>query len=150
MPETLRRPNPAPSSTRRRGLPTPHREPNDSQVDPAALAALTLALTPKRLAATGHATGDVNVRAGAGTGQHRRPPEAGDEVDILGCDGGWCATDEGYVAAAYLNVGGYAGDDDDDDDRYDFNDDLEDDGEDDDPLGIDDNVAESIYDGFDD
>lgn len=119
---------------------------------PAALAALTLALTASSaLAATGYATGDVNVRAGAGTGYsivgHL---EAGDEVDILSCDGGWCATDEGYVAAAYLNVGGYAGDDDDDDDRYDFNDDLEDDGEDDDPLGIDDNVAESIYDGFDD
>ena len=72
----------------------------------AALAALALTLTAgTALAATGHATRDVNVRAGAGTSYAVIGSlEAGDEVEILGCGGGWCATDEGYVAAAYLAI----------------------------------------------
>ena len=110
----------------------------------AALTALTLiASAGGALAAAGIATDDVNVRAGAGTGYaivgHL---SAGDEVEVISCGGGWCLTDEGYVAASYLSVGGSTDEDDDEDEDDDL---LDEDGEfDEDPLGLLDDVPESI------
>lgn len=111
----------------------------------ASLAALTLLLSAgSAFAATGHATGDVNVRAKASAQSaivgHL---SAGEEVDVVNCGGGWCLTDEGYVSASYLSIGG-SDDDDDEDDEYSFLD--EDDEFDDDPFDLEDSVPESIHD----
>lgn len=115
----------------------------------ASLAALTLLLSAgTALAASGHATQHVNVRAGAGSGYAIVGSlSAGEEVDIVGCGDGWCEIDEGYVSAAYLSIDG---DDDEaeDDEGYSF---IDEDGEfDDDPLDLEDSVPESIHSGFGD
>ncbi len=115
----------------------------------ASLAAITLLLSAgTALASTGYATQHVNVRAGAGTGfAITGSLSAGEAVDIVDCDGGWCLTDEGYVSASYLKTGGYDADDEDDDDE-DHASVLDEDGElDDDPLGLADDVPESIWSG---
>jgi len=116
----------------------------------ASLAALTFVLSAgTALADTGYATQEVNVRAGAGTGYAIVGSlSAGEEVEIIDCDDGWCLTEEGYVSASYLSMGGSAGDDEDDEDDEDEDDEvsvLDEDGEfDDDPLDIFDDVPESI------
>lgn len=60
-------------------------------------------LTGVASAATGVATGSVNVREGAGTqydviGHLTK----GEFVEIVDCAGKWCLTDEGFVSASYL------------------------------------------------
>ena len=124
----------------------------------ASLAALAFMLTAgTAFAATAVAKQDVNIRAGAGTDYEILGQlEAGEAVDVIGCDGGWCEFDEGYVAQSYLSFGG--GDEDDGDDEDIGDDDDEgvasfdpDEGEfDDDPLDLEDSIPESIHDGFDD
>ena len=90
----------------------------------AGLTAIALFATAgSALAATGIATGGVNIREGAGTeydviGTLKK----GELVEILDCGYGWCEIedggDEGYVSASYLALLG----DDDDDDYYDHDD----------------------------
>jgi hypothetical protein len=109
----------------------------------ASLAALTVILSAgTAFAATGYAKGDVNVREGAGTDYdivgHL---SEGDEVEIIGCDDGWCETGEGYVAAGYLVLAD-AGDDDDDVEIFDHEEGVYDF----DPYGITDDVPESLLD----
>jgi uncharacterized protein YraI len=75
------------------------------------------------LAATGVATGGVNVREGAGTDYDVIGTLAkGEIVEIVDCGGGWCEInddgDEGYVSAAYLALLGDDDEDDDDDDDH--------------------------------
>ncbi len=98
----------------------------------AALAALTLFAAGSALAATGEATGDVNIREEADTDADiLGVMSEGDEADFEDCEDGWCALadGEGYVSAAYLDFGG--GDDDEDDedededDHYDWHDDVD-------------------------
>src|SRR5690606_37966979 len=77
----------------------------------AGLAALALvATTAAASAAPAHATGNVNVRSGPGTGYSvidtlRR----GETVDIQYCRGSWCFVDKrgpsGWVSANYLDRG---------------------------------------------
>lgn len=111
----------------------------------ASLAAITILLSAgSALATTGYATRNVDLREGAGTkydivGSLKK----GEEVEIVGCGGGWCETEEGFVKSSYLKVI-EEDDEDDDDEEYSF---IDEDGEfDDDPLGITDDVPESIHD----
>jgi len=67
-----------------------------------ALLALGL-MTGAASAATGVATGSVNVREGAGTqydviGHLTK----GELVEIVDCNSHWCLTDEGFVSTGYL------------------------------------------------
>jgi hypothetical protein len=121
----------------------------------ASLAALAILLSAgTALAATGVAKQAVNVREGAGTSYDIVGRlSAGERVEIIECDDGWCETDEGFVAASYLQIGGSSGGDDEDDEDED--DDIggfdSEDGEfDDDPLGLEDDVPESIHGGYGD
>lgn len=78
--------------------------------------ALLLAGTAVSLAASAEATSSVNVRQGPGT-QYGVVDQlyAGEEVDVQGCQGGWCRIEhsgqDGWVSANYLSRGGYSGDD---------------------------------------
>jgi SH3-like domain-containing protein len=86
----------------------------------ASLAALTLFAAGSALAATGEATGDVNIREEADTDADiLGVMSEGDEADFEDCEDGWCALadGEGYVSAAFLDFGG--GDDEDEDEDYD-------------------------------
>lgn len=120
----------------------------------ASVAALSLFAAGSAFAATGYATQHVNVRAGAGTGYAIVGSlSAGERVEIIDCDDGWCLTDEGYVSAAYLALPGsrYNGGDDEDDEDDERVSHIDENLEiDEDPLGLADDVPESIFSGFDD
>jgi hypothetical protein len=118
----------------------------------ASLAALAFVLSAgSALAATGYATQQVNVRAGAGTDYDVVGSlSAGEAVDVIECGGGWCLTEEGYVSSSYISMGGYGGGDDDEDEDEEISM-FDEDGElDEDPLGLLDDVPESIKSSDDD
>ena len=62
-------------------------------------------MTGAASAATGVATGTVNLREGAGTqydviGHLTK----GEYVEVVDCNAYWCLTDEGFVSARYVAV----------------------------------------------
>jgi hypothetical protein len=131
----------------------------------ASLASLMLLLSVgTSFAATATARSAVNIRSDPELGDNIVGTlRAGQRVDVIECEGGWCETEDGYVSQSYLRFGGGGGssasDDDDDDDEDEIDDDDDDtpsaydaeEGEfDDDPLGLEESVPESIHDGPDD
>ncbi|ESR26889.1 SH3 domain-containing protein [Lutibaculum baratangense] len=76
-----------------------------------ALAAFLGAPSPAS-AASGYATGDVNMRTGPSTRYHRiLTIPRGAPVEIYGCSGSWCDTAyagrRGWVSGRYLSTSGY-------------------------------------------
>jgi hypothetical protein len=129
----------------------------------ASLASLLLLLSVgTSFAATATARSAVNIRSEPELGDNIVGTlGAGQRVDVIDCTGGWCETEDGYVSQSYLRLGGGGvSDDDDDDDEDEIDDDDDDDspsaydpdeGEfDEDPLGLEEDVPESIHSGFDD
>lgn len=66
-------------------------------------------------AASAHATGNVNVRTGPGTGYQKIDTlHAGENVEVQQCQDGWCYVEhngpDGWVSASFLGQnGGFAG-----------------------------------------
>jgi hypothetical protein len=122
----------------------------------ASLAALAVVLSAgSALAATGYATQQVNVRAGAGTGYAIVGSlSAGEAVEVVECGGGWCLTEEGYVSSSYISMGGGYGGDNDEADEDDEDEEislLDEDGQfDEDPLGMFEDIPQSLKTNDDD
>ncbi len=88
----------------------------------AAATAILVLSAGSALAVSAHATGNVNVRTGPGTGYNRVDTlHSGENVNVRQCQGGWCYVEhsgpDGWVSANYLsrttyqggNSGGYSG-----------------------------------------
>ncbi|QFR32643.1 SH3 domain-containing protein [Ancylobacter sp. TS-1] len=70
---------------------------------------LTVAGALSAAAAPAVTTASANVRGGPGTSyQALGTLPAGSPVDVVGCSGGWCQTQYGYIAASLLSQAGAA------------------------------------------